>query len=147
MKKIRFSSFGFSSILLIFVMICIVTFSTLTLVTANSDYKLSKKVADKSTNYFKSEAELYHQIATIDEACMTAYYDTDTEEGYFAQLNLSDSHSIRLTQDISSTQYIEVILDINYPTSGTVHFFEIKKWNIVNIPMAIEDTGLNLIGD
>ena len=63
MKKVRFSSFGFSSILLIFVMICIVTFATLTLVTANSDYKLSKKVAAKSTSYYEGE-EFYFSGTT-----------------------------------------------------------------------------------
>lgn len=147
MKKIQFSSFGFSSILLIFVMICIVTFSTLTLVTANSDYKLSKKVADKSTNYFNGEAELYHQIATIDEKCMNAYYDTSDADDFYSAMNLSDSHEIKLTQNISSTQYIEVILNVNYPDSGHVHFLEIKKWCIVNVPIEIEDAGLNLIGD
>ncbi len=47
MKKRReFSNFGFSTILLTFSMICIVTFSALAFVTANSDYKLSKRVAD-----------------------------------------------------------------------------------------------------
>ncbi len=43
MKKRReFSNFGFSTILLTFSMICIVTFSALAFVTANSDYKLKR---------------------------------------------------------------------------------------------------------
>jgi len=37
-KKIEFSNFGFSTILLCFVMICVVTFSALSLVSAYSDY-------------------------------------------------------------------------------------------------------------
>ena len=71
MKKVRFSSFGFSSILLIFVMICIVTFATLTLVTANSDYKLSKKEQELLRNSYFNEihnsimAELFDKQLNI----------------------------------------------------------------------------------
>ena len=44
-SKFHFSNFGFSTILLTFVMMCIMTFGVLSLITANSDYKLSQKVA------------------------------------------------------------------------------------------------------
>ena len=54
-KAPGFSNFGFSTILLAFVMICIVTISALSLLTANSDYKLSQKVAEKNTAYFDAE--------------------------------------------------------------------------------------------
>ena len=37
---------GFSSILMVFTMLCLVTFATLSLITANSDYRLSLKVAE-----------------------------------------------------------------------------------------------------
>ena len=54
-----FSNFGFSTILLSFVMICVVTFSALALVTANSDYRLSKKVADKTAEYYTAQEKAY----------------------------------------------------------------------------------------
>lgn len=37
-----------------FSMICIVTFSALAFVTANSDYKLSKHVADNNSSYYRA---------------------------------------------------------------------------------------------
>lgn len=59
MNQRSFSNFGFSSILLAFVMLCIVTFSALSLLTANADYKLSKKVADKTAAYYQAEEKAY----------------------------------------------------------------------------------------
>ena len=54
MKKNNFSHFGFSTLLLAFTMICIVTFSALSFVTAHSDYNLSKRVADNNSAYYEA---------------------------------------------------------------------------------------------
>lgn len=147
MKKVRFSSFGFSSILLIFVMICIVTFATLTLVTANSDYKLSKKVAAKSTSYYEGEEFVYRRMEEIDNACMDAYLQAANANAFYTKMNLLDSHEVCITYSVSENQYLEVILEITYPSSDTEHFMDIKKWQLINVPMEIEDTGWNLIGE
>ena len=40
-QKKEFIHIGFSSILMVFTMLCLVTFATLSLITANSDYRLS----------------------------------------------------------------------------------------------------------
>ena len=50
-QKKEFIHIGFSSILMVFTMLCLVTFATLSLITANSDYRLSLKVAEKTTAY------------------------------------------------------------------------------------------------
>ena len=42
-QKKEFIHIGFSSILMVFTMLCLVTFATLSLITANSDYRLSLK--------------------------------------------------------------------------------------------------------
>ena len=47
-KKKGFIHIGFSSILMVFTMLCLVTFATLSLITANSDYRLSLKVAENN---------------------------------------------------------------------------------------------------
>lgn len=52
-QKKGFIHIGFSSILMVFTMLCLVTFATLSLITANSDYRLSLKVAEKTTAYYE----------------------------------------------------------------------------------------------
>lgn len=54
MKKEKRSfglSIGSSSILMVFVVLCLTTFATLSLVSANADYKLSRKTADAAAAY------------------------------------------------------------------------------------------------
>ena len=43
------SGIGSSSLLVIFVILCLVSFATLSIVSANADYKLSKKVLDRTS--------------------------------------------------------------------------------------------------
>lgn len=55
MKKEKRSfglSIGSSSILMVFVVLCLTTFATLSLVSANADYKLSRKTADAAATYY-----------------------------------------------------------------------------------------------
>ena len=60
------SNFGFATLLLCFTMICIITFAVLSLITANSDWILSKKVASKNASYHQVEEKAYEHIAKID---------------------------------------------------------------------------------
>ena len=83
MNQRSFSNFGFSSILLAFVMLCIVTFSALSLLTANADYKLSKKVADKTVAYYQAEEKAYLLLQEIDQDLARAYRKSDTKESYY----------------------------------------------------------------
>ena len=55
-----------SSILLIFVTLCLVSFATLSLVSANADRKLSTKVADRTVAYYNACNKAEESIASID---------------------------------------------------------------------------------
>jgi len=80
-KHYTFSSFGFSTILLIFVSLCILTFGVLAIVTANADLKLSKKVAEKSKGYHQAEETSYEYLTQVEEILHQAY-DTKTGADY-----------------------------------------------------------------
>ena len=54
-KRKAFLSTGTTSIVLIFVLLCLLTFSVLSVVSANADYRLSKKNADRTTEYYEAE--------------------------------------------------------------------------------------------
>ena len=89
MKKRReFSNFGFSTILLTFSMICIVTFSALAFVTANSDYKLSKRVADNNSSYYRACEKAWDEISQIDAILASDRKST--------RLNSSHRHTSRM---------------------------------------------------
>ena len=79
-------SVGTSSILMIFVVLCLTTFGVLSYVTANADYKLSKKNADAVTAYYKADTKANELLKTIDSQLLlanesAAYLQTGTDSG------------------------------------------------------------------
>ncbi len=55
-------SIGVSSILVIFIIICLVTFSVMSLVSARADYALSKKIADRNKAYYAATSQAQIQL-------------------------------------------------------------------------------------
>jgi len=155
-EKRSLLSFGFSTILFAFVMICVVVFSALSMISAYSDYKLSKKVADKTQNYYKAEEHAYETIAAIDSILAECYESADNQTAYYQQvkerlanlnviINTASGCSVSFQEPIASQQYLSVIVSITYPQAPKDTFFEIQEWKSVYEQTTIEDEPLNLI--
>ena len=136
-----FSNFGFSTILLAFVMICIVTLSAVSLLTANSDYKLSKKVAEKNTDYYEAEAKAYLILEEIDMQLSLSYQTSENETGYYRNCEnrlsnlgygtytaVDTGHTYSYTVPVADKQNLIVILNIHYPTNDNETFYQILSW-------------------
>ncbi|WP_101908905.1 hypothetical protein [Marasmitruncus massiliensis] len=67
---------GSSLILMIFVLLCLVTFSTLSLVSANADYKLTAKTAESVSGYYEADAKAEMLLAAIDEKLISMAKNT-----------------------------------------------------------------------
>ena len=59
-------SVGISSLLMIFIVLALTTFSVLGYVTANSDYKLAEKTANGVTSYYQADATAERFLASVD---------------------------------------------------------------------------------
>jgi hypothetical protein len=68
---------GGSSILMIFVILCLTTFGILSFVTANADYKISNKNAETVQNYYKAYAFSQAKLQQIDSALLDARKDAE----------------------------------------------------------------------
>lgn len=66
---------GTSSILMIFVVLCLTTFGILSLVTANADKKISAKNADTVANYYDTSAQVQKSLQLVDTALAAARTD------------------------------------------------------------------------
>lgn len=141
---LEFSNFGFSTILLAFVMICIVTISALSLVTANSDYNLSKKVAEKNSAYYKANELAYDQLAEIDMTLFATYTAVDNAHDYYLfiqdALRKRNYGTYQKTKDactftyeipITEGQHLQVVLNILYPENRDDSFYTIETWKSV----------------
>jgi hypothetical protein len=59
-------SIGGSSILVIFVILTLTTFATLSLVSANADFNLSRKTMSASTEYYTADSQAEEMLMQID---------------------------------------------------------------------------------
>ena len=155
----RHSNFGYSTILLSFVIVCILTFTALTLLTANSDYKLSKKVADQNTAFYEAQEQAYDELSQVDRILLKCYQEAPDEDSYYESVSalLSSQLDGRITfedgkmhfsfsKSISSQQYLAVSLLLEYPQNEIDTFYEIEKWQSIHMDMPLDEQPLNLIG-
>ena len=162
MKK-RITNFGFSTILISFTMICVVLFSALALITANSDLNLSKKYADKNYLYYETENKAYKLTDKIDTTLLLFYEQTSSEEQYFSlvtselsnyiscpyndtfEVNTDGTLFYKFDIELSTIQYLHVSLQINYPYSANDSFLIIDNWQLITDTSVEDDNTLNLI--
>lgn len=151
-----FSNFGFSTILLSFVLICVVTFSALALVTANSDYRLSKKVAEKTSAYYTAQEKAYERLTALDALFASCYLASTGEDAYFGRIEAhsrdhgtflkdGEEYYLLFEEPIAQDQYLSVKLHLKYPIAEDDTFFEIVEWKSIYTREAPEDTFLDLI--
>lgn len=151
-----FSNFGFSTILLAFVMICIVTIAALSLLTASSDYKLSQKVAEKNSAYYEAEKKAYEHLAEIDQILANSYNNTIGANNYYKEvehalqgLNIGiydrNTGSYSYTIPILDRQSLEIKIIIHYPYDGASTLFEVSTWKSVYEEIEIDEEILDLI--
>ncbi|MCH5276089.1 MAG: hypothetical protein J1E65_09620 [Lachnospiraceae bacterium] len=132
-RKKRFSGISFSngigssSLLVIFIILCLVSFATLSIVSANADYKLSSKVLERTTAYYEASNQAEHQLAELHQTLVTAYAGSSTEEEYY-QITGSD---ISYLFPISDLQSLKVEVGILYPASAEGAFYQIRSWQVI----------------
>lgn len=152
MKKNRasFINIGFSSIVMVLIMICLVTFATLSVLTAHSDYRLSKKMAAKTTAYYAADAIARDMAEIIDQQLYDVYLIHSTSEDFFEGVLATDfsTNAPSTVQDIvleysetdicisyavpvSEVQSLYVSLQINYPHAGSECFSTITRWQTI----------------
>lgn len=118
---------GSASILLIFVTLCLVSFATLAIVSANADSKLSKRVLERTTAYYEACNSAEEALASIDSTLADVYVRSASADEYFAAVGHSKSYTIPVT-DI---QTLQVIIEIQYPESENDSFYTITSWQVL----------------
>ncbi len=119
---------GSSSILLIFVVLCLISFATLSIVSANADAKLSQRVLERTSAYYAACNQAQADIAHMDDTLTAIYADSLNEEEYFAAAGYQKSYVI----PISDLQSLSVTLDILYPTDPGDPFYRITSWQVIS---------------
>lgn len=126
---------GSSSILLIFVILCLVSFATLSIVSANADAKLSRRVVERTTAYYEACNRAQTDIASMDNTLKAVYADSFDEDEYF----MAVGHKKTYLFPISDLQTLSVSLDILYPEQTGEPFYRITSWQVLTNSSALEE--------
>ncbi len=126
---------GSSSILLIFVILCLISFATLSIVSANADAKLSRRVVERTTAYYEACNQAQADIASIDDTLAAVYADSFDEEEYFMAVGHKKTYSVA----ISDLQTLSVTLDILYPVQDGDPYYRITSWQVLTDSSDMEE--------
>ena len=128
-KKKQFGmNIGSASILLVFVILCLVSFAVLSIVSANADNKLSARVLERTSAYYAACNQAEQSLAGMDNTLRRIYASSDSEDAYFASVG----HGKSYVSPISDLQSLQVTIDILYPQTDDDSFYRITAWQILN---------------
>lgn len=128
-KKKQFGmNIGSASILLVFVILCLVSFAVLSIVSANADSKLSTRVLERTTAYYTACNQAEQSLAGMDHTLRHIYESSDSEDAYFASVGHGKSYVI----PISDLQSLQVTIEILYPGTAEDSFYKITAWQVLN---------------
>lgn len=131
-------STGITTIVLIFTLLCLLTFSVLSLVSARANMRLSKKSADRTTAYYQAENRANDILIKVDD-CIRDLQDIREETVFLTELrkSLEGKDSISFTDDrtltwtvpLAEKQYLKAEIRVSQtPLKNGTHY-EILSWN------------------
>lgn len=144
-KKRYGISVGSSSILIIIVILCLVSFAGLSIVSAAADYKLSSKLAERTTAYYQASNLANRKLAELDKAFLSLYLESAGEAEYREKIKESFGDSLTFSYPVSETQSLCVSVSPVYPGDETGNFFEITQFQVITAKEIDLDTSLPVL--
>lgn len=153
---------GSSSILVTFVLLCLVTFAALAFVSAKTDYSLSKQTADRTTEFYTANhmAEVF--LLNIESQIRMAIENCDSEEDFYNSVDriFSDNNLVNVEKQdngnihisyvisVSDKQQLEIILCTSYSDFVANNCVSIEKWQTATTYIGdsptLKDNNINL---
>ena len=130
-KRKGFSGAGLSTVLLIFVMLCLIVFATLSLSTAWTDLKMSRNIADRATAYYEAQSKAYKKIKEINEILTAEYNEKKILYSF--------------EQPIDETQKMRIELTIKYSAENEKVDCQITGWKNIQSEEWKADTDLPVL--
>lgn len=130
-RQTPFVNMGSSLLLVVFLLLCLVTFATLAFSSARSDESFSQRIAERKTEYYEAANRAEELLNQIDQILITAEEVPD-----FTEINSMDTdiyydtekETLSYQVPINEKQALDVVLALN-----TEDGYRIEKWQTVNI--------------
>ena len=153
-KQSSFSSIGITSLVLIFVMLCLLTFSVLSLVTARADLRLSQKNAERTSAYYDAENRANDILLSV-ISCIEEYKDSPDASVFYHKLRerldgqngilFTGADSLEYEVLLDKEQLLSVSLEMSYETYDDGSHYRILAWNTVSTHEWESDGSLPLL--
>lgn len=159
-----FVNMGSSSLLVIFLVLSLVTFATLSLSSSKSDFAFSERLAERKTSYYDACNKAEIILNQVDEILENTYNDSSTNYLPSVKKALNEltfeanGETVQLTSDFSLSkpivsydvtlnekQSLSVILVISDSSKVSEGFYQVKQWKITSIADWNGDNTLTLI--
>ncbi|MEG1869873.1 MAG: hypothetical protein RR205_03380 [Oscillospiraceae bacterium] len=146
---------GTTPILVIFVLLCLTTFATLSMVSANADLKLTSRASAASAAYYTADATAQEKLSEIDTILMNTP-TTKPKDEYFALctsvlktlpgISVPNGKEITVNYQIpiDENRVLEVSLEILYPPQANGKRYTLKAWRPISSGEWIEDDSINV---
>lgn len=152
-KKGKYPSvqFGTSLMLVVFMVLCLTAFASLSLSGALRDYGYSQKSAQKTYEYYQADAKAQHKLAEIDKILKKTYQEfpqSYMEHAAQELRNIPDiiiGDTVSWQVDMNERQALKVELILN-DTDKSNSLYEISCWKEVSTQKWDSETKLPVIG-
>ena len=154
-KKFSVTNIGSISLLMIFIILCMVTLAALSLSSAASEANTARKFADHNTKYYQADNQAEETLDIIDGILAESY------ASYFTEVNTRLAKlSTHITLDISTdnksatlvyitsvddSQSLEVKLTLTDPFTTSGGLYKITSWKEVKTSDWNADNSMKLI--
>lgn len=142
---------GTSTLLLIFVSLCLLTFAVLSFLSARADQNLSRKTAERTSAYYEACNQAEDRLGETDRMLEKIWQETANEKAYFQAVREAfedmdfdeESRMLSFSVPLTDTQVLTVTLKLRTPESGST-FYTISGWKTVNTAEWTADTRQNV---
>lgn len=152
-RKYPTINIGSSSMLVVFIILCLITFSVLSVASANNDRKYSEKIANRTTAYYKASNKAEELLSQIDDKLKQIYEQYNAD--YLSQvpdvltsidgIDTSNFPSVSFSIAINDTQTLSVSLLIQIPEKEGDTFYTITSWQEIYTEVWNGDEPMNLM--
>lgn len=160
------TNIGSVTLMMIFIVVCMVSFAALSLSTAGADYRAAKKSAKHVTNYYKASNDAEEKLAGLSQLLSESYADSKDSDSYYKDLEeklqamegfssiaqridggILSGISVSYDCSISKKQALHVEILCTYPQDNAKEdLYQITCWQTISTSQWEGDNSIKLIG-
>ncbi len=160
-KKLPITNIGTVTLLMVFIVLCMITFAALSLSSASRDAEMGQKAVRRITEYYTASNKAEELLATADNMFSSAYSQASDSSEYYRLIQkellltsitpvwTGDTLDAAFQVEINDSQSLSVHLDIlplqQVRETDTNAFYKILSWQVIRTDTWEGDDTLQLI--